>query len=80
MQNVPAYIEYELERLRSSNMLRVPSDWPWDESLRTLSQAANGLFIWASTAVKFIQEEDLNRLGRLEELVSNARSLDLNHL
>ena len=45
MKNVPAYIEYELERLRSSNMLRVPSDWPWDESLRTLSQTANGLFI-----------------------------------
>ena len=80
MHDVPAYIESELGKLRSSNMLRVPFDWPWDESLRTLSQSANGLFIWASTAVRFIQEEDLNRLGRLEELVSNARSLDLNNL
>ena len=80
MQNVSVYIEYELERLRTSNMMRVPSDWSWNENLQTLSQAANGLFIWASTAIKFVQEEDLNRLGRLEELVSNARSLDLNSL
>ncbi|PAV17375.1 WD40 domain containing protein [Pyrrhoderma noxium] len=80
MHDVPAYIESELGKLRSSNMLRVPSDWPWNKSLQILSQSANGLFIWASTAVKFIQEEDLNRLGRLEELVSNARLLDLNHL
>ena len=80
MLNVPAYIEYELERLRSSNMLRVPSDWPWDESLLTLSESANGLFIWASTAIKFIQEEKLNRLGRLEGLVRNASSLNINDL
>ena len=80
MKNVPAYIEYELERLRSSNMLRIPSDWPWDESLRIISQAANGLFIWASTAIKFIQEEKLNRLGRLEGLVRNASSLNINDL
>ena len=60
MQNVPAYIEYELERLRSSNMLRIPSDWPWDESLRILSQAENVLFIWADSAVRFISEERLD--------------------
>ena len=79
-QNIPTYIEYELGRLRSSNMLRVPSDWPWNESLRTLSQTANGLFIWASTAVKFVSEEKLNRLGRLERLVRNASSLNLDDL
>ena len=80
MHDVPAYIESELGKLRSSNMLRVPSDWPWDESLRILSQSANGLFIWASTAIKFIQEEKLNRLGRLEGLVRNASSLNINDL
>ncbi|PAV17371.1 nucleotide-binding-oligomerization-domain like receptor [Pyrrhoderma noxium] len=80
MHDVPAYIEYELGKLMSSNMLKVPSDWPWDKSLQTLSESANGLFIWASTAVKFVQEGRLNRLKRLEQLVNNARSLDLNDL
>ena len=80
MHDVPAYIEYELGMLRSSNMLKVPSNWPWDESLRTLSQSANGLFIWASTAVKFVQEGRLNRFKRLERLVNNPRLLNLDDL
>ena len=80
IRDVSAYIKYELGRLRSSNMLKVPSNWPWNKSLRILSQAANGLFIWASTAVKHIQEGRLNRLNRLERLVNNPRLLNLNDL
>ena len=80
MHDVPAYIEYELGMLRSSNMLRVPSDWPWGERLRTFSRSANGLFIWASTAVKFIRDGRLNRFKRLERLVNNPRLLNLNDL
>ena len=80
MHDVPRYIEHELGTLRASKKLKVPSDWPWDESLRNLSQSANGLFIWASTAVKHIQEGRLNRLNRLERLVNNPRLLNLNDL
>ena len=80
MHDVPVYIEYELGILRSSNMLKVPSDWPWDKSLQTLSQSANGLFIWASTAVRFIQEGRFSRLKRLERLVNNPRLLNLDDL
>ena len=61
-------------------MLKVPSDWPWGERLQTLSESANGLFIWASTAVKFIQEGRLNRFKRLEGLVNNPRLLNLDDL
>ena len=80
MQDVPRYIEHELGTLRASKKLKVPSEWPWDESLRNLSESANGLFIWASTAVKFIQEGRLNRLKRLERLVNNPRLLNLSDL
>ena len=61
-------------------MLKVPSDWPWGERLQTLSESANGLFIWASTAIKFIQEGRLNRFKRLEGLVNNPKLLNLNDL
>ncbi|PAV17364.1 WD40 domain containing protein [Pyrrhoderma noxium] len=80
MHDVPAYIEYELGMLRSSNMLKVPSDWPRGERLQTLSESANGLFIWASTAVKFIQEGRPSRFKRLERLVNNPRLLNLDDL
>ena len=60
IQDFPRYIKYELGVLRPSNMLKVPSDWPWDESLRIPSQAENVLFIWADSAVKFISEERLD--------------------
>ncbi|PAV17360.1 WD40 domain containing protein [Pyrrhoderma noxium] len=80
ISDVSAYIEYELGRVKPPSMLKVPSNSPWDEGIRILSQAANGLFIWASTAVKFVSESRLNRLKRLERLVNNPRLLNLNDL
>ena len=32
------------------------SDWPREEKIKILAQSLAGLFIWASTAVKFIAE------------------------
>ena len=78
--DVNAYIEYELGRVKPPSMLKVPSNSPWDEGIRIISQAANGLFIWASTAVKFVSESRLNRLKRLERLVNNPTLLNLNDL
>ena len=33
----------------------LPSDWPGDENLRQLVDLAQGLFIWASTTIRFIE-------------------------
>ena len=80
MHDVPAYIEYELGMLRSSNMLKVPSDWPWDESIQSLANIAGGLFIWASTAINLISGEQLNQFVSLVDLAKNGKRLDLNEL
>ena len=60
--------------------MKLPGDWPWDDNVEKLGEAANELFIWASTAVKFVFEGKLRRIARLNHLVNNARALDLKEL
>ncbi|CAN9321847.1 unnamed protein product [Alternaria alternata] len=35
---------------------RLPAHWPGTEAIATMAQRANGLFIWAATANRFIQQ------------------------
>ena len=74
------YIKHELEKMKSSNTLVIPRDWHWDEGIQTLASTADGLFIWASTAIKFIFETRFGRFRRLKGLVENKSRLDLNEL
>jgi len=45
----------------------LPANWPSDESVGKLVDMSGGLFIWAQTAVKFIQDGQPQR--RLEEIL-----------
>ena len=78
--NVCAYIKFEFDQMRSSRKLNVPDDCEWDDNIRRLSESADGLFIWASTAVRFVREERLSRSRCFRNLVSNANSLKLDEL
>ncbi|PAV21526.1 nucleotide-binding-oligomerization-domain like receptor [Pyrrhoderma noxium] len=78
--DVHTYIKHELEKLRSSNAFVIPQDWSWDEGIQSLVDTADGLFIWASTAIKFISGKKLGRFRHLKNLVENGRTLGLNEL
>ncbi|PAV22986.1 nucleotide-binding-oligomerization-domain like receptor [Pyrrhoderma noxium] len=78
--NVSTYIEFEFNQMRSSGKLNVPDDYEWDRNIRRLSESADGLFIWASTAVRFVREERLFQFRCFQNLVSNANSLKLDEL
>ena len=78
--SVTSYIKFEFNQMRSSRKLNVPDDREWDDSLRTLAESADGLFIWASTAVRFVKEERLFQFRCFQNLVSNANSLKLDEL
>ena len=54
-QDISAYFQYSLSEL-PLEAFQLPSDWPGDTIIQKLTQMAGGLFIWASTAVKFIEE------------------------
>ncbi|PAV22978.1 WD40 domain containing protein [Pyrrhoderma noxium] len=66
--------------MRSSRKLNVPDDCEWDDNIRRLADSADGLFIWASTAVRFVRELKRSRFRCFQNLVSNANSLKLDEL
>ena len=78
--SVSTYIKYELEKLKSSNAFVIPQDWDWEGGVQSLANTADGLFIWASTAIKFISEKKIGRFRHLKNLVENGRTLGLNEL
>ena len=78
--NVKTYIKFQFDQMRSSKKLKVPSDCDWDNSIQTLSESADGLFIWASTAVRFVEGERSSRYRCFHNLVCNATSLKLDEL
>ena len=53
-------------------------NWDWDENIDKLGSAAEGLFIWASTAIKFINEVKAGRFNRLRKLVNDTKGVGMN--
>jgi hypothetical protein len=45
---------------RLARRYQLPSDWPGDETRNTLVRMAGGLFVWISTVIKFIEDEDVD--------------------
>ncbi|PAV22982.1 nucleotide-binding-oligomerization-domain like receptor [Pyrrhoderma noxium] len=78
--SVTSYIKFEFNQMRSSGKINVPDDCEWDDNLRRLAESADGLFIWASTAVRFVRELKRSRLNSFRDLVLNANSLKLDDL
>ena len=78
--DVFTYIKHELEGLRSSKTLRIPQGWPWDENIQSIADIADGLFIWASTAINLVREKQFDQFASLVELAKDRKRLDLNEL
>ena len=78
--DIYTYIKYQFEEMKSSGRMKVPDDCEWDHSIRILAESADGLFIWASTAVKFVREERWHRYTCFQNLVRKANSLKLDEL
>ena len=63
----------EISLLEVSGRFRLKDPWPAVADLSRLSRLADGLFIFASTAVKFIEDKKHREpKRRLEELISKA--------
>ncbi|KAL5503719.1 hypothetical protein ACEPAH_7790 [Sanghuangporus vaninii] len=69
--DVDLYIRQEMAKALGK---RIPKGKAWDDSLQVLCDAANGLFIWASTAVKMVRGP-IDPQENLQQLVGNIRSL-----
>lgn len=73
------FIKYEMEELRDSGSIYVGNESAWNKNTDTLGVAADGLFIWAATAVKRIIEKEGDEERELERLAT-TRSLSLHGL
>ena len=74
-EDISCYLRYRLDSIRRKTWS--PVDWPGEDNIRKLITRASGLFVWASTAIKFI--DGYNPKGRLEiilkgENVSGAQN------
>jgi hypothetical protein len=64
--DISIFVEYNLEVIRQERPIE--ADWPGPEVIRRLVQNANGLFIWAATACRFIRE------GKKRQVIKNRLS------
>ena len=54
--DICTYLRHHTALMRTDPMLELAVDWPGEEKVQVLASSAAGLFIWASTAVKFIED------------------------
>jgi hypothetical protein len=79
--DIPVFLRNELGLIRKKYLFR--ADWPEDIAITSLVRNSNGLFIWAATACRFIEEGGMLADDRLSLLLREnniapepARKLD----
>ena len=73
--DVSAYLQNEFSRIYDSKRHRdvmkfVPRPWPSEHIIYRLVNKSGGYFIYASTVIKFIDEEDFSPAERLDQVLS----------
>jgi len=71
-QDISIFLEYNLTVIRQEYYLA--ADWPGKQDIRRLVKNANGLFIWAATACRFIREGRKFAAGRLSIILNDDSS------
>ncbi|KAG6333192.1 hypothetical protein ID866_5896 [Astraeus odoratus] len=70
-KDVRAYIHNRMVSIREQNVyLGLPDDWPGDSAVDSLTKRASGLFVWASTACRYV-ENGQDPKERLSELLQS---------
>ncbi|KAJ7142333.1 WD40 repeat-like protein [Mycena epipterygia] len=79
-KDVEAFIRHQMAEIRELQDLE--STWPGEQKIQALIDLSGGLFIWASTATKFLIVNDYQPDEQLELLISQKSTLssDLDHL
>ena len=72
--DIATYLEHSL-RIIAKECYQA-DDWPGEEIIRRLVQSASGLFIWAATACRFIQEGGQFVADRLRAVLKDTFSAD----
>jgi hypothetical protein len=69
-RDIQVYLQHYLSTIAAERCLE--SCWPGEQVLTTMVQYAQGLFIWAATACKFIQDGGMFAEKRLQTLLDHS--------
>ena len=73
--DIQLYLTWRLTTIaKQRSDLELPSPWPHDDDILALTKKSSGLFIFASTLVRFIESEHHDPSERLQLVVSEANS------
>ncbi|KAK2804059.1 hypothetical protein FQN51_002590 [Onygenales sp. PD_10] len=70
--DIALFLEHSLRNIRVENGLA--ADWPGEQAIRGLVEKAGGLFIWAATACRFINEGKRFAIKRLSLILQGESS------
>ena len=75
-QDIFLYMKHGLGLMRDERLMRdtrsLPSDWPGDDVLQLLARRSAGLFIYAATICRFLEDQDFNPHKRLDRLLEGG--------
>jgi hypothetical protein len=63
ISDISLYVRHQLTTLQQNSMFGLPSDWPKEGKTRALIKASAGLFVWAETAVAFVENSNSPQVG-----------------
>ena len=77
--DVSTFLRTEFSRIYNAKMHRdimqfVPGPWPSDDIIQRLVTKSEGYFIYASTLIKFIDEEYFSPAARLDQVLGTSNS------
>lgn len=70
-RDISIFLKHHLARIRQVHFL--DKDWPRDETIQSLVQKADRLFIYAATACRFLHDDQFPQ-KRLEEMLRDRRT------
>jgi len=73
-RDIAIFLKYHLTSI--ANVLSYDADWPGAEVIMRLVQSASGLFIWAATACRFIEEGGQLASDRLRAILKDSSGTD----
>ncbi|KDQ19610.1 hypothetical protein BOTBODRAFT_102789, partial [Botryobasidium botryosum FD-172 SS1] len=75
-KDIKSFLRHSMAKIvKSKQHLALDSDWPGCPVLRVLTTHAGGLFIWADTAVKYM-DDGMNPVQRLDILINGVTPKD----
>ena len=72
-QDISAFLRHGFRKIRRKNQ-HLCIDWPGDDNISALTNSADGLFVWASTACLYIDGYDPDK--RLRELITHQSEIN----